>query len=51
MKKEIKIRTFETDMSVRQLKKKLNGKSNIFIDIVLYLFVGCYAAMSVLVMF
>lgn len=51
MKKEIKIRTFETDMSVRQLRKKLNGKSNIFIDIVLYLFVGCYAAMSVLVMF
>ena len=51
MKKETKIRTFETDLSVRQLRKKLNGKSNIFIDIVLYLFAGCYAAMSVFVMF
>ena len=51
MKTENKIRTFETDLSVRQLRKKLNGKSNIFIDIVLYLFVGCYAAMSVFVMF
>lgn len=51
MKKEIKIRTFETDLSVRQLRKKLNGKSNNFIDIVLYLFVVCYVAMSVFVMF
>ena len=51
MKKETKIRTFETDLSVRQLRNKLNGKSNIFINIVLYLFAGCYAAMSVFVMF